>query len=723
MVLKNPWEPEQGNNESQIKLRERTLTLFNTCQCSWCKLFYTQPFLCVPGTLHSNCSFFKALSDQEKQVTQSEKRNWSWSWRAIDMVLRVQDHGVLKRCWFCRSLNPNPDKYVCWKCGKDSLSGYNIYKTSSDFDVATSEKQVQPIKNVPEKITDIQKSEIPPPPKFDDSANKVVPASESEKPDENKVFKICPNPKCGKRTLVLNETNNSYSCINPDCPDYEVPIFKVTIDKHNQQAGVDKKTQNGLSPKDVKPSIVEKRLANVKTQPNINETNKKKPAIVSKSAMPKWLTALLLIFALSFIGLVINALIGSLIPFWILFGFSVVFSIEKWFSYETRKHKTLGKLYRLILNLAILSLLAVVMWSGVRLFSHQLVHSAMVGSILFVGEFAFFIWAWTIVAKNSWRWPSMKLTVFTLICLFLVFAFAGVQPFATYKDSAWHKIESAFSTTNNNQSKTNDYNNTPGTNTISSIINQTPITQIGTTVTLPAIHYPITTQTAPLAKGINPATGVYGNYYLGLADTPEGVLSGDGCYDDTGDFVVLINNRNAVNPTYAQLVNFLQNDTADEYPYIYTDLSPGYYYGTAESHVDLQNIQNIIDGTTQPKNPDICADFAERLHNDAEMDGIRCAYVSIELSGYPDPNNLGIPSNVGHALDAFQTTDDGLVYVDDTGWVASESHPTRAVTTVNVEVGQPYIAVSLFPEAGWQNTDESMGTVTSLQVIWDGTWN
>ena len=620
------------------------------------------------------------------------------------MILRVQDHGVIKRCWRCGSLNPNPDKYVCWKCGKDSLSGYNIY---SDFD-ATSEKQIQPIKNVPETTTGIQKSEILPPPKFDDSVNKVVPASESEKPDENKVFKICPNPKCGKRTLVLNETNNSYSCINPDCPDYGIPIFKVTIDEHNQQVDVNKKVQNELSPKDVKPGVIEKRLTDVKTPQNINETNKSKPSAIPKSAMPKWLTALLLIFALSFVGLVINTLIGSLIPFWILFGFGVIFSIEKWFNYETRKHKTLGKLYRLIINLAILSLLGAVIWSGIRLFSHQLTHSAMLGSILFVGEFAFFIWAWTIVAKNSWRWPSMKLTIFTLICLFLVFAFAGVQPLATYKDSAWHKIESVFSTTNNNQSNSSDYNNTPGTNTISSIINQTPITQIETTVTLPAVHYPITTQTAPLANGINSGTGVYGNYYLGLADTPDGVLSGDGCYDDTGDFIVLINNKNAVNPSYAQLINFLQNDTTDEYPYITTNKPEGYYYGTAESHVDLTRIKNIINGTSEPSKPDVCADFAERLHNDAEMDGIRCAYVSLELS------------TGGHAIDAFQTTDRGLIYIDDTG--ISSPGPTRCVKTVNVVVGQDYIPTSLFPEAGWENTWDDMGTVINSQVIWDGTW-
>ena len=87
------------------------------------------------------------------------------------MILRVQDHGVIKRCWFCGSLNPNPDKYVCWKCGKDSLSGYNIYKISSDFDVA-SEKQVQPIKNVPEKLNDIQRNEISSVPSFDNSVDK-----------------------------------------------------------------------------------------------------------------------------------------------------------------------------------------------------------------------------------------------------------------------------------------------------------------------------------------------------------------------------------------------------------------------------------------------------------------------------------------------------------------------------------------------------------------------
>jgi hypothetical protein len=104
---------------------------------------------------------------------------------------------------------------------------------------------------------------------------------------------------------------------------------------------------------------------------------------------------------------------------------------------------------------------------------------------------------------------------------------------------------------------------------------------------------------------INPATGIYGNYYLGLVtEAANGeTFGGDGCYDDTGDFIVLINNKNAADPTYAQLVSFLKSDKTDEYPYAAANNTPNTYYGTAASHVDLTRIQSIIDGTAQPSNP------------------------------------------------------------------------------------------------------------------------
>ena len=231
----------------------------------------------------------------------------------------------------------------------------------------------------------------------------------------------------------------------------------------------------------------------------------------------------------------------------------------------------------------------------------------------------------------------------------------------------------------------------------------------GITASLSGIISPAVSLT--VTPVINAKTGAYGNYYLGLVtdDSSGETFGGDGCYDDTGKFIVLINNKNAIDPTYAQLVSFLKTDKIDEYPYITTNNAPDTYYGTAKSHVDLTRIQNIIDGTAQPDNPDVCSDFAERLHNDAEIGGIRCAYVSVDLS-------TGL-----HALDAFQTTDRGLIYVGDTGVVPGNG-VSRCVKTVSIAVGQNFQPVSLFPTPGYSSTWDVVGTVISFQVTWDGTW-
>jgi len=52
----------------------------------------------------------------------------------------------------------------------------------------------------------------------------------------------------------------------------------------------------------------------------------------------------------------------------------------------------------------------------------------------------------------------------------------------------------------------------------------------------------------------------------------------------------------------------------------------------------------------------VCADFAALLHNRAEAAGIKTAYVSVDFAEGP-----------AHALNAFNTTDRGLVYIDCTG--------------------------------------------------------
>lgn len=181
----------------------------------------------------------------------------------------------------------------------------------------------------------------------------------------------------------------------------------------------------------VEPSTERKR-----TPPSGNKTDKR-----GHFRVLGWLTALLLVFSLSIAGLGISMFVGSFIPLWLLLGFSIIFSVEKWFSYQTRKHKPIGMLYRLFLNLAVLSVLGFLVWSGIKLFSHQFLFSSLIGSLVFLAELVFFIWMCRVLSKNGWRRPSMKLTIFSLMVVAVVLAFAGVQPMASYKDAAITKWE------------------------------------------------------------------------------------------------------------------------------------------------------------------------------------------------------------------------------------------------------------------------------------------
>jgi len=92
-----------------------------------------------------------------------------------------------------------------------------------------------------------------------------------------------------------------------------------------------------------------------------------------------------------------------------------------------------------------------------------------------------------------------------------------------------------------------------------------------------------------------------------------------------GSPVQLLNQDHAANPTWSQLKTFLTNDKTDLKSYSLLAFP--------------------------------CGAFAEELHNNAEAVGIRAAWVAISFADGSD----------GHALNAFQTTDNGLVFVDCTG--------------------------------------------------------
>jgi len=129
-------------------------------------------------------------------------------------------------------------------------------------------------------------------------------------------------------------------------------------------------------------------------------------------------------------------------------------------------------------------------------------------------------------------------------------------------------------------------------------------------------------------------------------------------------------------------VSFLKSNKTDEYLILIQQCAGYLFTATAKSHVDLTRIQNIIDGTAQPDNrmsavtsPKGCTTMRRWVVSDVLM-------FRLDLS-------IGL-----HALDAFQTTDRGLIYVDDTGAVPGNG-VSRCVKIVNIAVGQNYQPVSL----------------------------
>lgn len=92
-----------------------------------------------------------------------------------------------------------------------------------------------------------------------------------------------------------------------------------------------------------------------------------------------------------------------------------------------------------------------------------------------------------------------------------------------------------------------------------------------------------------------------------------------------GKLVHIVNNPVAKDMSFGELKSFILQDNTDDGAYI-------------------EGIR-------------MCGEFAETLHNNAEQKGIKAAFVAIHFTN----------ESIGHALNAFHTTDKGLVYIDCTG--------------------------------------------------------
>jgi ribosomal protein L37AE/L43A len=142
----------------------------------------------------------------------------------------------------------------------------------------------------------------------------------------------------------------------------------------------------------------------------------------------------------------------------------------------------------------------------------------------------------------------------------------------------------------------------------------------------------------------------------------------------SGRAIELNENHNAINPTWGQLLSFLKMDNTDKMTYV----------------------------------PDsfVCIDFAERLHNNAEKEGIRCGLVVL----YP----------IQHACNVFETADKGLVFIDCTGLKSYEIGPTDEDMIVNVQLNADYCPKYLFADRYGNVTwrIDCLGAIARYQICW-----
>ncbi len=136
--------------------------------------------------------------------------------------------------------------------------------------------------------------------------------------------------------------------------------------------------------------------------------------------------------------------------------------------------------------------------------------------------------------------------------------------------------------------------------------------------------------------------------------------------------IILKNIASARNPTWEELLDFLEEDKTDKKLY--------------------------VDGEYE------CGNFAQELHNNAESHGIRAAFVAVHFH-----------DDQSHAINAFKTTDRGLVYIDVTG----NKYP-RSVANLDklaaLEKDELYTVTYLFPE--YLVPSQQNFKVKSIEIYW-----
>ena len=210
----------------------------------------------------------------------------------------------------------------------------------------------------------------------------------------------------------------------------------------------------------------------------------------------------------------------------------------------------------------------------------------------------------------------------------------------------------------------------------------------------------------------------------------ELVVGGD------GHLIVLINNKEAKDSTWEELVDFLNDDWIDLYPYNdlllnlplfkiilgdpWDSVEINYYRNWTEYDSEKETRHITSFAMTAPPRENriyllVCADFAEIVHNNAEVLGIKSAYVTITFEDGSE-----------HTLNAFNTIDRGLLFIDCTGEIASTTEFNLETLYIkhlsggwdkiaHVEIGK---MLTFSPIRG-NNEWEPLGVVEQVYIQWD----
>jgi len=138
-------------------------------------------------------------------------------------------------------------------------------------------------------------------------------------------------------------------------------------------------------------------------------------------------------------------------------------------------------------------------------------------------------------------------------------------------------------------------------------------------------------------------------------------------YNQTLDEITRIQNSGIINrhdPTYHEAYQFLTQDHTDKKPY------------QEETYK--------------------CSHFSQDVNNHAEQEGIRCAYVEVNLTG-----------EYNHACVCFNTTDRGLVFFE-----------PQSDEKVNIEIGKEYWSDCIVTSPGYYYTSNPNDEITGYILYW-----